>query len=361
MASNENLLTFKGSGLKLLAKVTLYVLIGGLVLSVVFMGENWGRLFIFVTMLTGPFVLTVVLIAGLCDYFSFDDEKRVIVKRFSRAIPYDSVVAINVRRNGGLLQVSVRRGFLGRTTLVLGLKAGEEDRLMVELGRRFPQNLIRRTRLADHTILAGVLALIIAAGVVGHVYLYRKHPQLGMTPQHTAWNSGDKFSKKTPRYFLYTFSFLLPQNFALVIDKDIELVFQNQATKTKIAVAYGLRAEKGKGLEALVRRGLGIGDYADILDLSWSARIGIVPLVLKGIMLADLREASVHRLEQAPLRGFLMRGKRGNEEVVEILLMNRSSGEELELYLSGPKKAPDRLLQKIIGSVELVKGALPVQ
>jgi len=361
MESSEKLSAFRGSSLRLLLKLFLYLAAGGIVLSVIFMGGHWARLFIVAAIMAAPLVLAVAVFAVFSDRFFFDDEKGAILRPFHRPIPYGSVRSVSIRKSGALLQVSARHGSHGRTTLALAIAAKEEERLTAELGKRFPQTIIQRKRLSGHAIFAAVLTIIILAGAAGHVYLYRKYPQLGVTPQLPAWEKIQSFPKKTPRHYLYSFSFALPKDFSLIIDKESELVYQDKKTNTRIKVAYDLRAAKGGRWEPIVRRALGVENDYDVLDLSWSARIGIVPLLLKTITLEDLSETAVYRIGQGQLQGFMIRARQGGEEVVDVLLMDGAKGEKIELLLSGPKKAPDKLVQKIVGSVEMAKRALPAQ
>lgn len=358
MESQDHLPSFQGRPLRLLLHICLFLIVAGFIVTLGLMGENWKYPFSASLIVTMPAVFLYVLIVSRGDRFSFDDAAGVIVKPFGRNIPYQSVQAVQVKTSMGLMQVGVKQGRLGQTTLALALDAQDKDRLLAELGRRFSQETIRERRLREWTILFALLAVITAALTFYHWHLRRACPQLSVMPQQAAWTGAEQLPRRAPRYPFNTFVFSLPLNFDLTLDKDNELVFTDRGKRTRLSAVYGLHTVKSSGFEFLLQRGTGLRGYYDILKLSYEARVGIVPLVLKRTLFEGMSDVTITRVERGALRGFVLRGRRGKEAAAHILIEDKDSGEEVEFFISGAAEIPERTLRKIVGSVQTLKGEL---
>ncbi len=347
---------FKGSGVLFLRNVFLYLLVSAPVLSVCLMGAKCLPIFLGVFILVLPFVLLVGLLVSRFDGFSFDDERQMVVKPLGRSIPYQSVLRIDLNETGGLLQARIKQGALRRPPLAYALQVEDKARLVEDLRKRFPQAVIREQRYVDWKSLAMIMALVVIMTAGFHVFVYQDNPQIGVLPQRTTWVNTELPATAARQYALGSFHLIMPGSFQLIA-KDIDaLLFEDAASKTEVKFVTAVQRDPPANKFAFVRYATGIRNYFDVLETAYSARVGVIPLAIKGIALAGLSNISILDIRQPSLKGFVLQGKKKENEIARILLTDLEGRAEIHIFITGPVRLDEKALHGILTTVHLFHG-----
>ena len=106
----------------------------------------------------------------------------------------------------------------------------------------------------------------------------------------------------------------------------------------------------------------GIGDYQDVLDTAYTARVGVIPLTLKKVLLQSLASVNILEVWLAPdlgkdrtnaLQGFVTQGTKKSKQVAAIFLTDATRSAELHIVVSSPKPLDESALQEITRAVRL--------
>jgi hypothetical protein len=366
--------SYRGSGVLFLKNVFLYVLATAPLLSFCLMGTQWFHIFTTMIVLAFPFVLLAGLLVSWTDEFSFDDELQQIVRSAGRRIPYQRITRIDINETGRLLQVSVKQGLLRRTPLSYALDAKDKPRLIGELLKRFPQQIIRERRYVDWKSIAVILTVIVLMTAGFHFYLYRTNEEIRVAPRQAAWTTPKRLLKNTRQYTVGYFGIAVPGRFQLTRMHENALQFEDREAKTEVKFVAGQRAEFPESkVVQLVRYATGIRDNYDLLNTAYSAKVGVLPLMLKDLVLRGLTNVVIYdiRLTSLQLRadqkkndnseqsllvlnGFLTQGGGAGQETASLVLMEAAQGTELYVLLSGPKRLDEKNLQRIMAGVSMV-------
>jgi hypothetical protein len=316
------------------------------------MGALWLPLFLGMMVLTLPVALLIGLVTSSRDGFSFDDEQQRIVRQSGSGLPYAGITQIDIRATSRLLQVRIRQGEQRSATLCHALRAGDRQRLLEELLKRFPRSMVQEKRLTDlrSLLMVMAMAMLMTAGL--HGILYRDDPQLGTVPETMVWDRAARPDQGAPQYTAGSFLFSLPVNFTLRGEGDNALLFEENATRTVVTVMYGPPAETLAPRSALIRHMTGIRDYFDALSAAYHARFGVITLVLKKTALAGLREVRIIEVSQQSLKGFVTMGQKDGNWIARILLTDREQQAEIHILVTCPTPVERRRLEEIVASVQ---------
>jgi hypothetical protein len=368
--------SYKGSGVLFLKNVFLYVLATAPLLSFCLMGMQWLYIFSAMIVLSFPFVLLVGLVVARTGEFSFDDEQRQIVRSSGRRISYQSIMRIDINQTGRLLQVSIKQGLLRSTPLSYALDGKDKQRLMDDLLKRFPPSLIRGRRYVDWKSIAVILLLVIIMTAGFHFYLYQNHEEIRVVPHTISWQGPKRALTNTQQYPVGDFSITVPGRFTLTGQGENALQFEDKNAQTEVKFVAGQRAEiSGSKAALLVQYATGIRDNYDLLKTAYSARVGVIPLVLKDMALmgladvviydvrltslqlnTDQKKSDKNEISAFVLKGFLTQGKKKGQETASLVLTEAGHGTELYVFLSGPKRLDGKNLQRIMAGVSVVPG-----
>jgi hypothetical protein len=362
---------YKGNSILFCKQVLLYILVTAPVLCFCLMGVRWLYLFSTLMVPAVPLIVFAGILISRAGKFSFDDEQRQIVKPFKKRISFQSIVQININETGRLMQVSVKQGFLRWIPLSYALDSKDKQRLKEDLHKRFPHLVIREKRYVDWKSIGVILTFIVLLTGGFHLYLYRSNEALNVVPRQVTWTAPEPHAANKRLYNAGNFSIALPGRFQLNgMDVDA-LQFEDRKDKTEIkCIAKTLSATPGPRAD-LIAYASGIRDYYDVLKTAYSSQLGIIPLVLKDMTLAGLTDViffEIRLITPPPriekknntetaarpvLNGFLLQGKKGENEIASLFFTDSERKEQLHIFLSGSKRLDEKRLQEIAAGIRL--------
>jgi hypothetical protein len=354
MPDSANDREYKGSAARLLASMLLYLVLIAIVASYGLMGGHWAALFLFSLAAVLPIALAVAALSSWANRFSFDDDAKRIVKPGRTAVPYEKVTGIFINKRGSVIDAFIRRKWKGTSFLVEALPATEQLRLEEGLAARFPGLPVRTKRWGTLAAALTLLLLLLTGFGAAHAYLYHRTPQLALHPQALAWDRDEAVRKKPPQEYLEDFAFILPAGVKLISDQDNQLYFEDKVKKLRVKVVANIQRPELETLGMFFRYAMGVRDYYELLDLSYQARVGIVPVFLRSLELQGLENITVHRVGPPFLRGYITQGKRDDEEETHIVLVGDRPREEIHFFVTGPSRAPEKFIRTIVSGARLI-------
>ncbi|MEK6742077.1 MAG: hypothetical protein AABZ15_00540 [Nitrospirota bacterium] len=354
MPDQTDVLPFKGSTLRVSVNTFLYLLLFGLLVSYGLMGANWASFFALSLAAVLPVAVVITLVTAWGNRFSFDDEQGAIVKPGRRPIPFGRITGIFINERLRSLDVFMEQGWRGTTFLIEALDASERRRLEKALATRLPGLQVRNKRWTTAVAVAVMLALLLAGFGAAHGFLYKRFPQLAKTPQAVTWDA-EKSKKRPQLEYLEDFEFTLPAGVKLITDMGSQIFFEDKVKKLKVKVAANIQRPDLASFETLLRRGMGVRDYYELLDLSYRTRIGIIPVFLRSLELQGLENITVYRVGPPLLRGYITQGTREGEEETHIVLVGERPHEEIHFFITGPKRAPEGFIKTLVLSTRVVQ------
>ena len=355
---------FRGSGLwcltcaKASLPVVIVLLIVLLLFSVLFLGVYWHRMFLFLLLIGVPAALGIHVLALSDDWFRLDDEKKRIVRTMWTRIPYEQVKSIQVREVRKHLEVDInrKRKFDGRN-LVLHLPLEEKGRLVSELEKRFPSVEISETKIkpSGQKVMALVM-LVVLLGCLGALYPYsfgylHTFPGIEVTPEKPLWQPMEEVDGH--EYSLKAFSFFLPQDFERFAEGEEWLVLRHKHKKAKLKVVYDSDISIPRKIY-LLRYLMGARDEQDARTVEYNARFGLMPLTLKLFAFPSFLVLRIHEVEPNGLKGFVIRGRRGEIWMAETALFDKERGLGIYFTLSCMEPIDQATLATIVSGVRRV-------
>lgn len=345
---------YKGKVAPVLMHHLLFLGLFGLITSFGLMGERWAHLFLASLAVMLPVLLVVTAVQAWLNRFSFDDERRVLVKPGGRGIRYDQVRAVMVTDRGATLDVFVKQGWLHTTALIEAAGADRKEELLDGLRQRFPDRLSRRGSLRS---FVPVLVLLLAVGVLfggAQSYLYKRYPEL-RAPIRTLERPQDTRRKQRPALeYVEAFGFTPPAGLRYLGEEKGELYFEDRVRKLRLKVMPAQQRSVFRQQAALFRYAMGVRDYQGLLSLSYRSRHGVIPLFLRALDLSGLDDAAVYEVGP-PVSGLIKQGRREKTEETHIVLFGNRPSDEIHFFFTGPRRVPEEMLRKFIGSVTLVE------
>ena len=347
-------LQYRGNGLLFLRNVYLYAAVTAPLLSLCLMGAAWPRLFVGMLLLSLFLVPLAAFLVSRIDGFSLDDAKQAIVRRLGRNIPYASVKVLDINDTSGMLKVSVRQGGLVSFPLSSALARRDKLRLITELRERIPLIEIRVRASADWKVLFAAGLIVVLATAAFHAYLYARHPAIRVLPQQVDWKQGGGGTEKTREYIAGLYSFSLPMRFHYRGREGEVFFFEDAGTKrTEIKVAVKEQAARPFPGPEGYRFVTGMGDYAEALERAYSARFGVIPLVLKGIALSGMSDVRLFEVRYDAFRGSIAQGSKKGTELTHIILAGGAARAEIYFFISGPVRLDEQALQDLVTRIHI--------
>ncbi|HUI46806.1 MAG TPA: hypothetical protein VL122_12580 [Nitrospirota bacterium] len=349
-------LQFKGNGWLLLKNVFFYVLAMAPLLSLCLMGSAW--IHVFLTIIALSFIMLPVLTSLIArtDGFSFDDDGQVITGPVGKPVPYSAIKRMELNETAGLLQVHVKCGTFNRIALASALDRNTKARLVEELMKRIPRLVVRERPYADWKSVLLIASLLILATAGFHGFWYTRHPQVGIVPQKFEVTRDGGATSKANNFIVGDFSFCLPDKFReLGIEGDVTFIEDREVKRTEInVVAKSIAPSPVR--RKFFRHTTGMSDYADMLEYSYNARFGIVPLVLKNIALAGMNDIEIFTVGEQAIGGFITQGSKKGRELTHILLVGGKERKEINFFMSGPSRLDEQELHELLDSIQLKQG-----
>jgi len=347
-------LQFKGNGRLLLKNVLLYVLAMAPLLSLCLMGAVWIHVFLTIMALSLVMLPVFTSLIARTDGFSFDDEGQVITRPVGKPVPYSAITRMELNETAGLLQVYVKRGKFNRIALASALDRNAKARLVEELMKRIPGLEVKERAYADWKSVFLIASIMILATAGFHGLWYARHPQAGIVPQKFEANRDGGAKSKANSFAVGDFSFRLPDKFReLGSEGDVTFFVDREVKRTEINVVANWSAPS-PARRKIFRYATGMGDYADVLEHSYNARFGIIPLVLKDISLAGMKDIRIFMVgQQQAIGGFITQGNKKGRELTHIMLVGGKERKEINFFISGPSRIDEQELHELLASIQL--------
>ena len=344
--------TFKGNSFQFIKQIFLYLLFLLPLLSFLTLGRCWFHFCKVLLVLSLPVLFIFFIVNFLGDRFSFDDTKRQIIK-IGWKIPYQRVKTIYLVEADKMLSVGIKKSWLQRIWLVQALDIEKKQQLLKELVKRFPKEILHQRKFRGwvFTVVFILGILILYSGFL--FYVYRTSPQVQIVPQRKAWESVQDLLSSQKGYTLERVSFRLPKNFTLVKKEKQTLIFKDENKKTKLIVTPGIYKEPSFP-KFLLYYAMGIKDGYDLFKVIYYAHFGIIPLSLKGVWLSNLSRVKIYEIERPPFKGFILEGIKNKKEFVDVVLIHRERGDEINFIISSlEKRVINRnILKMILGTLK---------
>jgi hypothetical protein len=154
-----------------------------------------------------------------------------------------------------------------------------------------------------------------------------------------------------------------------MIGKDeAALQFEDPATREEIRFISSRHLDLSAPKTLFIKYVSGIRDYYDVLSIAYSAKVGVVPLMVKMLLLEDLAQARIREVtirqqdttyqraqgSSPVLHGFITQGEKRGKEVASIFLMDAVGKAELQIVLSGPIAMDEKMVRGIVTSVHML-------
>lgn len=349
---------FRGKGFRTTKFDYIFLLLFFVPVFFLSFGQYWFRFFALAFPGAVIFMHLSRKLQSLQDWFFFDDVNQKIMMSWRHSIPYRKVKAIRITETPTYLSVTVERGwFVGTNPLLQSLDLSGRPKLIEEFGKRFPEEMIRQQKGADwKRVLAGVLVpLILVVWVVGlTLWIRNTFPEVRRYPQEREWKLTEDFDHEQEWYGLGGFSFSLPQSFQLVKQEDgfLCLTDSTRETRLRVVVTSSVLKSSGRLSRSLFNYGFGIRDCYDLHKFAYYARFGVLPLFWKAMMLDEYSSEGIYEVEQNGLKGFLTSGLKDEENVAQLMLVDKERKRKINFYFSSCQQIDEQIFAAIINSIK---------
>ncbi len=303
-----------------------------------------------------PFMAMFALIVGRWDRFRLDDERRVIHRPLRKPLAYESIQGIVFVRTGPLFFIETVTGRFRRPRLLMAGDGRELDRAMSEIEERFSEVPLEERRMPIYGILAGVGVAVLLVQLSFVYYLRTTAPGVGMPCEPTELSASIPESSHGAAYRLPGVGFSLPDEFQLVQgdERAGRYVFEDTSHGRMVIVRRGLLADmadgEGKWLVREPRSGrlspgvffylLGVEDSFDLLKFVYCARFGMIPLVLKAVLLSSegkgrAEEVRFHEFDREGADGLIHSYTLDGRGRAEILMRHGETRSEIAMSIRG--------------------------
>lgn len=356
---NSQRVVFRGDIFKV-DKYGYFILLGFLPLwSFLLFGVYWFRVAVLLLVCVSASMFFVYPTHLRTNWLSFDDQNQRIMMALRQSILYQKLKAIQIIETLGHLWVFGSSRWLSRIPLVHAVDLAEKHRLTEELAKRFPKEKLHYKKWSDWrgrlpTLVMCFIPLIVFSCMT--YWVYSTFPEVRLVPQRYNLKTEQNLSSAYGEYSLEHFSFSVPRCFELIEEEEQKLRFENQVNKRTLSVL--INPSRLPDVEATVFNKfiplhvLGIRDYYDLFRWGYYARLGILPLMLKALMLDESNCASIYEIGQDDLKGFLTLGKTNTKNIAAIMLVDKNKERELDFYLTSSEPIDGETLAAIIASVQ---------
>ncbi|HWR57706.1 MAG TPA: hypothetical protein VN328_02355 [Thermodesulfovibrionales bacterium] len=271
--------------------------------------------------------------------FTFDDAQKVIRRALKEKIPYESVRAIWINETSNHIDILIKRKGILKYPLVNGLELQEKSKLMEELAKRFPPQIMKERKIANLKIILGYGFAILAIYSIALFYLYHKYPILFTIPRVQSIIISKSPSLPAKQHTIEGHTFSLPSSFAFVNKEKEDMKFEDAANKIKVTVTGRLFK-----YEPVADSFMGIGDSYDFLRMGVKARFGFIPLLSRIVF----RDSLIYQFDEGSIKGLLIQRKDKQKELAHIVMVDKKKSKELNFYLSSTERIDKETLTEIL-------------
>lgn len=310
---------FRGSFPGLLRQMLASLIPVGAALCLLVFGWPGWRVFLASAVLT-PVVALLALLAARVDRVAFDDEERRLRRPLRRPVPYGVVKAVRFIRTMGLLQV-VARNERGRYEILLAaLPERDRDAFEHAIRERSGEIPCVVSDYAPWKLSAAIVVLLAVLYGAGACYMTRRSPAASAACEELP--PGDSAGRTV----------------AMVHQGDgIAVRFPESYVGSRLTVIRtgGFRSVGDTGRLFLWLAGM--RSEHDLFRYAACSRFGLVPLILKAVLLDRWEDVRVLTSGGGDDRVLGIRGRNQGRGEVRLLLENRPAGLEAVVAFAEPE------------------------
>lgn len=353
-------------------QVGLFILILSPVISAAMVENAWPWVFAasFVPIL--PFIGLFTLIVARWDRFRLDDEKRVVQRPLRKPLAYESIKGFAFVRTGPLFYIETVTGRFARPRLLMAGDGRELDRAMSEIEERFGEVPIEERRMPIYGVLAGVGVAILLVQLSFVYYLRTTAPGVAVQCEPTEIAAPISDLAHGATYRLPGVGFSLPDEFQPVQGNERagRYVFEDVSNQRMVIVRRGLLAdmadaegawlvrepESGRLSPGLFFYLIGVENSFDLLRFVYCARFGVIPLVLKAVLLSSegtgrAEEVGFHEFGGEGYDGLIHSYTLEGRGRAEILMRHRETRSEIAMSIRGREPIESAQWAALVGAV----------
>jgi hypothetical protein len=310
-----------------------------LLMSILMMDIHFFRLFFIGLVL----MVLLAFLFSLISWFALDDTKERIRRAFRVTIPYKSVRAIYIDETSKILNITYKGKLFIRANIINGLRIGEKNRVIEELARRFPQEIIHTTRYHNLKRELVILVIIIIIWSLFLLYMNKKYSIHSLEVETFHVNLPDKQLERSRRYNFGGFSFSLHPDLSLSKRGEGNIAFKDDKNGSTVSVEGRLFPD------SKLMTIIGMKDSYDWLQMAKDARIGGIPLFVKFLLAAITADEKLYDFQRETVRGIIIKGTK--RAILLLLVSNKKTGEEITFSIDS--RTTDETLQMVMNSISI--------
>lgn len=283
-------------------------------------------------------LLVVMGVAALADRISLDDNYQQIKRGWAPPLSYHEIKSVRFRQCLGLARVSADTHGGKSVLLLMALNTRAKRRLRRALLERLP-GITAKTERRSGLLLVSLLAVLLAVFYFGAIYATGHWVQAVNTPC-TAVSSAGEAAGGEAVIDAAGMRYTLPDSFRQVPDRRGGVLFADAATGDSIRVVPPL------GLESLGRSARWFMHFArlrsdfDLLRYACCSEFGVVPAMLKAVVVRRWTNPKIYRFDSAQRRALLLGGAGNAGMEFRILVHDQESGAEANLVYVANRPVP---------------------
>ena len=270
------------------------------------------RLFL-ASLLLAPLFLALALVLTRMEGLTLDDAQGRVRRSFRRPIPYDQLDSLHYSEWMGLGQLTGRTRSGRSEILIRNLDAATGRRLLEAFSRRRPRLRIGRRQRSGWKTMVAMMGVVVLCYPVALYFLHREHPAATTpcTPVETP---------AAARTVLRT-------------DRNLAIAWPEEVNRFHPVVLspfdVGSIGRSGRWFLRLsgIRGEFGLFHYA------CCARFGIVPAVLKSVLLRHWSRPVIYEFHRRPRHNLCLAGLRAGIPGALVLLRNEDDGASVLISL----------------------------
>lgn len=293
---------FHGSTLGLAKQMIVAVLPIAATISFLLFGPLGARMLL-ISLAIVPVLLVFAWLIARFDRIRFDDSEQVIRRTLRPPLPYGRITRVRFVESLGVVQSVVHMG--SRTEiLTVGLIAEEGDDLRGALRSRCPDVQFDARGYSGWKLTVAMVALLFAAYLAGSFYLERRFPAIA-TACAEAPEPGAPSLAGAP---------IVREGEGIVVSVPREL------ERTRFTVGQMTRIrESGRAGQTFLKIA-GFQTEFELFHYAACARYGLIPNLLKGVLLSRWADPSVYPSHRNGTLSLLISGRRDGKTGARILL-----------------------------------------
>lgn len=316
MRSFEQPVEFNGSVRALVQQMAAAVLPFVAAVCFLLFGSVGWRLFL-VSLVVVPGIVLLAFLMAWADRLTIDVTERVLRRRFRPPLPFDQVASVRCVHSLGQVQMAVKTRRGATQFLMVALDARELPRFIEALKGCCPEAEVYTSRYPVWKLIGATLAILLALYLFGAWFLQRRHPGTAADciPISSAGGAGAAVSRRLA---------------------GVRVTLPGELDTARLAAAPAASMESLSGSAWFFLRAAGITSEYELLHYACCSRFGLVPLILKTVLVAGSADVRLYEFHKAPIAALAVVRSTGSGSSTRLFLFNRDdqTGASVVLHTS---------------------------